>query len=227
MVSSFGLSKSHEEGTARGNAYEDLRYPMHIFGLKCLPRPKGLLAEERYTASAFFSVIMLPDSKEEKGLTLSIPRGTWNDPALPRIFHPVTLISSPCLSDERRAMREGTLVDMEEITTFWKYGETLTKNVLEAGVWSTTLLSLDRTSKVYSLGPGGTSRVLVFWVAIQSVSIPWSLLSKSIDPCVFDGLTDPENSKGIFVSATDSFSFGPVAMAVSSMKEGGAGAEGF
>src|SRR3989338_1835635 len=101
------------------------------------------------------------------------------------------------------------------------------ENVLEAGVWSTTLLSFERTSSVYSFGPAGRVRVLVFWVMTQSASTPWSLLSKSIDPWVSGGFRDPENSKVTWVFAIDSFSLGPAVMAVSSVKEGGAGVGDF
>ena len=49
----------------------------------------------------------------------------------------------------------------EAIVTLPKYGETFTENVREAGVWSTALLSFERTSSVYSFDPAGRARVLV------------------------------------------------------------------
>jgi FAD synthetase len=78
---------------------------------------------------------------------------------------------------------------------------------------------------VYSFDPAGSKRVRVFWVVTQSASIPWSLLSNSIDPWVFAGLTEPENPKVGLMSAMDSFSLGPVVITVSSVKEGEVGAE--
>lgn len=73
---------------------------------------------------------------------------------------------------------------------------------------------------MYSLDPAGSKRVRVFWVVTQSVSIPWSLLSNSIDPWVLTGLTEPEKPKVGLMSAMVSFSLGPVVIMVSRIKEG-------
>ena len=100
-------------------------------------------------------------------------------------------------------------------------------NTLEAGVWSTTLLSFDRTSRVYSFDPAGRFKVRVLWVVTQSVSTPWSLLSNSIGPWVFVGFTELENPKVCLMSAIDSFSLGPVVIMVSSIKEGVVGVGAF
>lgn len=177
--------------------------------------------------SVAFTVIRSLACKDENGFMRSIPKGIWNSPAFPRIFHPVILISSPCLRVGLRVISDGVPAPNEEIVIFWKYGETLTENVREAGVWSTVVLSFERTKNVYSFGPTGRVRVLVLGVVTHAVSMPWSLLSKSIDPPVSEGLMDPVNSKVTLVFVTSSFSLGPVVIEVSSIKEGEDGVGGF
>lgn len=93
---------------------------MHVFGRKCFPNPNGPLLEERYTVSDVFSLMRSPDSRDERGLIFSFPKGIWNDPAFPRMFHPVMLISSSCLRLVLRVIREGVAVCIEEIVTFLK-----------------------------------------------------------------------------------------------------------
>jgi hypothetical protein len=91
---------------------------MHVFGLKCLPSPNGPRLDERYTVSTALIFIRSPGCRDEDGFIRSIPKGIWKDPALPRIFHPVMLISSPCLRFALSVMSDGVAVLKEEIMIF-------------------------------------------------------------------------------------------------------------